>query len=229
MPQFDGQSLPARRRRGRPVGSDSAETRNRILKAARQVIIERGYHAATFQAIAMAADLSRPTLHYYFASREEIYGKLVADAAGVMADCIGEAKRKDTLLAQLTALVAAMHEADFRDRSQSAFLVSARLEATRNPELEVGTGDPLRDFLESLLGDAQSRGELAADAVVTPIADMLHAMLWGVGFHAGFVAEQADMELITKQLSRLLSHGLLSDVSEPVNRRDTFRDTPRAV
>ena len=59
---------------------------------------ERGYHAATFQAIAMAAGLSRPTLHYYFASREEIYGMLVADASGVIADCIGEAKRKDTFL-----------------------------------------------------------------------------------------------------------------------------------
>jgi AcrR family transcriptional regulator len=228
MPQLDGQSLPVRRR-GRPVGSDSAETRNRILNAARQVIIERGYHAATFQAIALAAGLSRPTLHYYFPSREAIYATLVADTAGVMSDCIGEARRKDTLLEQLTALVEAMHQADFRDRTQSAFLVSARLEATRNPELQVGTGGALHEFLESLLVEAKSRGELAADTVVTPIADMLTAMLWGMGFHAGFVAEQAAMGLITKQLGRLLSHGLLADVSGPANRGDAFRDTPQAI
>lgn len=216
MLQVNGQSLPAARRRGRPVGSDSAETRNRILKAARQVIIERGYHAATFQAIAMAADLSRPTLHYYFDSREEIYRVLVADASGVMVDCIGAAKRKDTLLGQLTALVAAMHDADFRDRTQIAFLVSARLEATRNPELRAGTGSVLRSYLESVLVDGKARGELAADAVVAPIADMLHAMLWGLGFHAGFVDDEAVMYLITKQLERLLSDGLLSDAGEPV-------------
>ena len=157
MPQLDGQSLPAARRRGRPVGSDSAETRNTILRAARQVINERGYHAATFQAIAMAAGLSRPTLHYYFASREEIYGMLVADACGVIADCIGAAKRKDTLLEQLAALVAAMHEADVRDRSLIAFLVSARLEATRNPELEVGLGNALRSFLRVSRSSPRSR------------------------------------------------------------------------
>jgi AcrR family transcriptional regulator len=213
MPQLDGQLLPAVRHRSRPVGSDSAETRNRILKSARKVINERGYHAATFQAIAMAANLSRPTLHYYFGSRQEIYGTLVAEAGGVLADCIGEARRKNTLLEQLTALVAAMHEADFRDRTQGAFLVSACLESTRNPELQVDAGDALRNFLESSLGEAKSRGELSADTAVPPIADMLHAMLWGVGFHAGFIDSRADMGLITKQLSRLLSHGLLDSTS----------------
>lgn len=158
MPQLDAQSLPPPRRRGRPVGSDSAETRSAILRAARQVIIERGYHAATFQAIAVAAGLSRPSVHDYFSSREEIYGTLMADAACVMADCIGEAKRKDTLLDQLAALGAAMHEADIGDRHQIAFLVSARLEATRNPELLADTGAVLRDFLESLLTEAESGG-----------------------------------------------------------------------
>jgi AcrR family transcriptional regulator len=221
MPQLDGQSLPAVSRRGRPVGSDSGETRNRILRSARKVINERGYHAATFQAIAVAANLSRPTLHYYFGSREEIYGALVAEAGGVLADCIGEAKGKNTLLEQLTALVVAMHEADLRDRSQVAFLVSACLESTRNPGLQVEACDVLRNFLRSSLGEAKSRGELSADAVVTPIADLLHAMLWGVGFHAGFVGSQADMRLITKQLMRLLSHGLLGPAPVAVSVEPT--------
>jgi hypothetical protein len=48
---------------------------------------------------------------------------------------------------------------------------------------------------------------------VTPIADMLHAMLWGVGLHAGFIDSQVDLGLITKQLTRLLSHGLLDSTS----------------
>jgi AcrR family transcriptional regulator len=216
MPQLNGQSLPVgrRRRRGRPAGSDSAETRNRILRAARQVITERGYHAATFQAIAMAADLSRPTLHYYFDSREQIYGMLVAEAGDVMADCIDAARRKDTLIEQLTELVSGMLDVDGQNRSRLAFLVSARLESTRNPVLQVGTSGAVLNFLESLLGDAKSRGELAADESVTPIADMLHAMLWGVGLHAGFIDSRADLGLITKQLTRLLSHGLLGSTSE---------------
>ena len=188
---------------------DSAETRNTILRAARQVINERGYHAATFQAIAMAAGLSRPTLHYHFASREEIYGMLVADASGVIADCIGEAKRKDTFLEQLAALVAAMHEADVRDRSLSRLPGERPPRGHRNPELEVGLGNALRSFLRWSLCAAKSRGELAADTAVVPIADMLHAMLWGLGFHAGFVDSQTDLRSIAKQLNGLFANGLL--------------------
>jgi AcrR family transcriptional regulator len=228
MPQLDGRSLPAARRRGRPVGSDSAETRNTILRAARQVINERGYHAATFQAIAMAAGLSRPTLHYYFASREEIYGMLVADASGVIADCIGEAKRNDTFLEQLAALIAAMHEADVRDRSLIAFLVSARLEATRNPELEVGLGNALRNFLQWSLCAAKSRGELAADMAVVPIADMLHAMLWGLGFHAGFVDSQTDLRSIAKQLNGLFANGLRCPESVATGHREALQSATAA-
>jgi AcrR family transcriptional regulator len=229
MPQLDSKSPRVARRRGRPVGSDSAETRNRILRAARQVINERGYHAATFQAIAIAADLSRPTLHYYFASREEIYEALVAEAGGVMADCIGAAKRQRTTIDQLAALLAAIHEADLRDRSQIAFLVSARLEATRNPDLPVGVGGALRGFLESLVVDAKARGELSPDTAVTPITDMLDALLWGLGFHAGFVNDRANMILITKQLGHLLSHGLLEDRGRRPIPADTMCDTPSAV
>jgi AcrR family transcriptional regulator len=230
MPQLDAKSLPVvRRRRGRPTGSDSAETRNRILRAARQVISERGYHAATFQAIAAAADLSRPTLHYYFDSREQIYAVLVDEAGDVMAECIDAARRKDTLIEQLAALVSGILEVDRLDRSRLAFLVSARLESTRNPALKLGASSALLSFLESSLSDAQSRGELAADTVVTPIADMLHAMLWGVGLHAGFMAGPAGIGSITKQLTRLLSHGLLNTADEQTNRSDTFRDTPSAV
>jgi AcrR family transcriptional regulator len=214
------------RRRGRPVGSDSAETRTRILRASRQVIIERGYQAATFQAIALAAGLSRPTLHYYFASREEIYRALVAEAGSVLADCIATIRPQDTLATQFTSLVEAIYLADFGDRSQVAFLVSARLESTRNPELRAYAGLELSDFLTTLVGDAKARGELADDCAVEPVVDMLRAMLWGIGFYAGFVDEAAHLCLITTQLGDLFSHGLLGGAR---SAGDAEGDTPNLV
>lgn len=233
MGQRVGSSASEGRRRGRPVGSDSAETRNRILKASRQVITERGYQAATFQAIAVAAELSRPTLHYYFASREEIYRTLIAESDLVVAECIAKAQRDGNLVERFSSLVAAIHEAEFLDRSQIAFLVSARLESTRNVELREHAGNRLRDYLETLVGDARAKGELPNDAAVGPIVEMLHAVLWGVGFYSGFVEDAADMYLITKQLDRLFTHGLLeagdSAKGNSETRGDTYRDTPSAV
>ena len=88
---FDTRPEPAGRGRGRPIGSDCGETRAGILRAARDVINDRGYEAATFQAIAERAGLSRPTMHYYFHTREEIYDSLVQEASSIVADCINEA------------------------------------------------------------------------------------------------------------------------------------------
>ena len=229
MAQRDGLNGAAVRRRGRPVGSDSAETRSRILKASRLVINERGYQAATFQAIALAAELSRPTLHYYFSSREEIYRALIAESDTVVAECIAKAQRDGTLVERFSALVGAIHEADFLDQSQIAFLVSARLESSRNPELREHAGNDLRDFLSTLVGDAAARGELPADAPGTPIVEMLHAMLWGIGFYSGFVEDAAEMHLITKQLERLITHGLVGPDGNPAACGDTFGDTPDGV
>jgi AcrR family transcriptional regulator len=229
MAQCDDRPIMAARRRGRPVNSDSAETRSRILRASRQVINERGYQAATFQAIAMAAGLSRPTLHYYFASREEIYQTLVAEARVVIADFIVEAQRPKTLVEQFSALVTAIHHADFRDRSQIAFLVSARLESTRNPELHAYASDGLGDCLATLAAAARARGELPEDTPVAPVVEMLHAMLLGVVFYAGFVDDAADMHLITRQLDRMVTHGLLPDALDPSTRCDTNGDTPSVV
>ncbi|WP_319444930.1 MULTISPECIES: TetR/AcrR family transcriptional regulator [unclassified Mycobacterium] len=212
MPQIDRRSLATGRRRGRPVGSDSAETRNHILQAARHVIIERGYQAATFQAIAVTAGLSRPTLHYYFANREQIFRTLVTEASTLLTDCIAKAQEHESLVAQLSALVEAIGAAERRDRSTSAFLVSARLEAKRNPELVYDSGADLRVFLTKLVTDASVRGELRPGTDPAPVVDMVQSMLWGIGVYSGFVEDAADMDLVTKQLIKLFSHGLLSDV-----------------
>jgi AcrR family transcriptional regulator len=221
------------RRRGRPIGSDSAETRNSILKASRQVINERGYQAATFQAIARAAGLSRPTLHYYFASREQIYRALVDQADELLADCIATARRQTSLVDRFSAFVTAIHQADDLDRSQIAFLVSARLESTRNPELRAHAGTGLGDFLTTLVRDAKSRGELSEDVATAPVVELLRAMMWGVGFYAGFVEGGADMCLMANQLHRLFLYGLDGGTHpEKVAssaRCDTEGDTPSAV
>lgn len=213
MPQSNGHAPSTGRRRGRPVGSDSAETRSRILRAARRVINERGYHAATFQAIAVTAELSRPTLHYYFASREEIFEALLADVSGVMADCIAKAERHDRLVDQLSALVKAIQDVDVRDHSTLAFLVSARLEASRNPELQYDGDAVMREFIATLVDAAADRGELPEHVSSKSVVDLLHSVVWGMGFYAGVVNDADKTHEITKLLSRVFSHGLLNPVS----------------
>ena len=71
-------------------------------------------------------------------------------------------------------------------------MVSARLESTRNPELRAYAGIGLGDCLRTLVTAAKARGELSEDTAVAPGVEMLHAMLLGVVFYAGFVDDAAD-------------------------------------
>jgi AcrR family transcriptional regulator len=219
----------APRKRGRPVGADSAETRNRILRAAREVINKCGYQAATFQAIAMEAGLTRPSVHNYFASREQIYNTLAAEGRDVMAACIAAVQDRDTLRGQLSALVGALYDAEQRDRSKIAFLVTARMEAVRNPELNIRSGIGINELLEEMVREAILRGELPADAEVDAIVDMLQALMWGLGFYAGFIDTAADMAPMHALLDRAMAQGLLAAAGGADSANDTSGDTPGTV
>jgi AcrR family transcriptional regulator len=194
------------------VGADSAETRARILRAAREVIIERGYEAANFQAIASRAGLSRPTMHYYFHTREDIHECLVAEAYSIVADCIALAKREDTLLKQRSTFVAATHRSGFADRTMLQFVITARLEFHRSPSLR-GTPGPvvsaIQEFYLSMVEDAIARGEIPEDTDPAAVVNMLLAMFLGMGFYAGFIVDSNNMPMIAKQLHHLMTHGLL--------------------
>jgi len=194
------------------VGADSAETRARILRAAREVIAERGYEAANFQAIASRAGLSRPTMHYYFHTREDIHECLVAEAYSIVADCIAQAKREDTLLKQLSTFVRATHGSGFADRSMLQFVITARLEFHRSPSLR-GSPAPvvsaIQEFYGSMVEDAIARAEIPDDTDPAAVVNMLLAMFLGMGFYAGFIVDSNNMPVIAKQLHQLMTHGLL--------------------
>ena len=194
------------------MGAESAETRARILRAAREVITERGYEAANFQAIASRSGLSRPTMHYYFHTREDIHECLVAEAYSIVADCIAQAKREDTLLKQLSRFVAATHGSGFADRSLLQFIITARLEFHRSPSLRGSPGpvvSAIQDFYGSMVEDAIARGEIPEDTDPAAVVNMLLAMLLGMGFYAGFIVDSNNMSVIAKQLHLLMTHGLL--------------------
>jgi AcrR family transcriptional regulator len=213
----ENQPATGGRGRGRPVGSDSAETRAAILRAALHVINERGYEAATFQAIALRAGFSRPTMHYYFHTKEEIYEMLQQEAYSVVADCIDAALRESCLLKQFTAFVAAAQRSDMSDGSMMRFIVTSRFEQHRCPSLR-GSSTPVSDavagFYARIVDEAIARGELPGDADAKAVVDMLYAMFWGMGFFAGFVHQPDDLRNIAKQLDRMFRKGLLNGSGE---------------
>ncbi|EUA14219.1 bacterial regulatory s, tetR family protein [Mycobacterium kansasii 732] len=199
----------ARRGPGRPPAAKSDETRRRIVSAARQVFSERGYDGATFQEIAVRADLTRPAINHYFGSKRVLYREVVDQTNELVVTAgIERARHEPTLLRRLAAFITVAMEADEKNPSTAAFLATAVLESQRHPELGRSENDPVagsRKFLIWAVHDAVERGELTADTRAAPLAEALLLMLCGVGFYAGFVGSYREMADIIAALRQLMA------------------------
>ena len=202
----------ASRRPGRPPAGKADDTRKRILHAARQVFSERGYEGATFQAIAVRADLTRPAINHYFSSKRVLYREVVnqTNKLVVMAS-IERAERETTLMGRLTAFISAAVLANSENPSASAFLVTNVLESQRHPELNTTENDAVRisrEFLMRVVNDAIGRGEIAADIDASALVETLLVVLCGVGFYAGYVQSYEEMLAVSDVLRQLLEGAL---------------------
>ncbi|MFR9795253.1 TetR family transcriptional regulator [Streptomyces sp. MS06] len=68
-----GRSPATARRRGRPPRAESADTRDRILTAAREEFSARGYEKTSVRGIAKAAGVDPALVHHYFGTKEQVF------------------------------------------------------------------------------------------------------------------------------------------------------------
>jgi len=173
---------------GRPPAAKAADTRDRVIPAAREVVSELGYDAATFQAIAARADLTRPAINHYFSSKRALYREVLDQTSNlVVAQGMARAQEETTLMGRLAAFVSVALQADSQDRAAAAFLITSILESQRHPELSQDENDSLnnsRAFVGWAVTDAIERGEIVVepDTDIAALAELLVALMWGIGF-----------------------------------------------
>jgi AcrR family transcriptional regulator len=197
---------------GRPPAAKAAETRERIVQAAREVFSELGYDAATFQAIAIRADLTRPAINHYFASKRVLWREVVEQTnALIVSAAMARAQDQTGLLARLSAFFTVAMQADSEDRSAAAFLVTSVLESQRHPELSTDDHDSLktsREFISWVVHEAIKRGELTTDTDINHLVEMLVAVMWGMGFYAGFVGAHDELASVVHKFELLMANKL---------------------
>lgn len=59
--------------------TENTDMERRIIQAAKQVFIEKGYEKAGMSDIAACVGINRPALHYYFRTKERMYEAVFAD------------------------------------------------------------------------------------------------------------------------------------------------------
>lgn len=166
---MNGDAGGTTRRRGRPPGTESGDTRDRILTTAREEFSERGYEKTSVRGIAKAAGVDPALVHHYFGTKEQVFEAAIEvafapalrapDAIGDALDEVGERLTRFILglwenPASRTPLLAIVRSAV---NNETAATVFRRLIATQ----------VLRRVAAQLhLPDAELRVELAAAQLV---------------------------------------------------------------
>jgi hypothetical protein len=138
---------------------------------------------------------------------------LLADIRDRVAECAVAAAGAGSMRRQLAAFTAELHRLGTAEPALMKMVVTARIDhhmGVHRHETATEIVSTVHGFYDTVVADAVRRGELAADTDVHAVADLLAALFWGVGFHAGFVAAGVDASEIARQLFQLLGHGLLN-------------------
>jgi AcrR family transcriptional regulator len=151
-------------RRGRPPAADSEETRQRLLRAARERFGESGYARASMADIAHEAGVTPRAIYYYFSSKADLFQQATAAAYDrFTAEIVERVLVHDDIRTRLHGFVDVFRVLFREDRGLVAFLSLAPFEAHRNPELPGArqlTGE-LPDINELLVREAVAEGALA--------------------------------------------------------------------
>ena len=123
------------RRRGRPANGDSAETRARLIRVARQSFAERGFDLTTVGDVARSADLVPSAFYHYFDGKETLYRAVYEETVADLWVSLDNSAAGHVRLADaLTDLVLEAIRVTAEQPHHSYFLVGLASEAARRPQ-----------------------------------------------------------------------------------------------
>ncbi len=199
---------------GRPPAGDSADTRRRILGAARQRFARDGFRSTTNRLIADDVGISSSALYHYYASKAELYAAVYCDTVNEMYNEFeAAAAGRADVLQQYTAVLARACDLQAADPSITGFLVAVAQETQRHPDL-LSLLAPQRGrharFFTDLVAAAAARGELYPDVDLTALADLMGAVLTGLARMAAAAGDPQRYVAAVAVLDRFVDGSLLT-------------------
>ncbi|MFK4724684.1 AcrR family transcriptional regulator [Bradyrhizobium niftali] len=130
-------------RRGRPLKSDAAGVQVRILDAAQQLFLEKGYRSSSIDKISALAPASKPTIYAHFPGKQALFAAVVSRTIDGLTDFDGFTAEGRTIEDKLTSLGTSIVDGVLEE---SMGVVRATIaEAQRFPELSRKFHDAARD------------------------------------------------------------------------------------
>ena len=137
---------------------------NKIINTAREVFIEKGFAETSMSEIATRADINRPTLHYYFRTKEKMYQAIFGSIAQTILHKVFDAltNRDESISQRIGCIVDAYYAIFLENPSLPMFILR---EVNRDPQqlihtvCEIHAIDPILQALTSLQ-EEMNQGQL---------------------------------------------------------------------
>ncbi len=199
---------------GRPTAGDSAETRRRILQAARVRFARDGFRATTNRLIAGDVGITSGAIYHYVESKAELYAAVYCDTVDhVYTELERAAAGERHLLEQFSAVLRRACELQMDDPSITGFIVAVAQETQRQPDLLAlmtpQRGRHLR-FFTGLVDAAAKRGELQPDVDRRALADLLGSVLTGLARMSAAAGDPARYTAAVEVLERFFDGTLVT-------------------
>jgi AcrR family transcriptional regulator len=197
----------------------SAQKRERILEAAREVCESRGYEGTRMEAIAAAAGVSKGTLYNFFESKEQLFADMLMHGYAAFGHLLPPLVDSDLdAETRITGLIDALIEnfdalATHILISHQAWSVSLQTQRTRTrvfPALQSFYND-FQNGLEAALRSGVESGRYRADLDVSTFASGFIGMLDGMLYRSGF-ADEAMREVCGPAGARRAFDWLLAQI-----------------
>lgn len=148
------------------AAADNPGKREIILEAARKVFLEVGFGAASMDAIANNAQVSKQTVYNHFGSKEELFAAMVRDTCDSMTLAFAEAARDGNPEKTLRAIAQRFMDATFSEDKLALHRI-LMAEVPRFPELgrifyQSGPA-VIRQFLADYFREQHKRGALKVE------------------------------------------------------------------
>jgi AcrR family transcriptional regulator len=212
---------PPGKRLGRPKDADSAETRLRLIREARQIFALKGYGATTNKDIAASVGITPGAIYHYVLSKSELYVEVYEEVQSQVADVFAKALvGKVGLLDSMTAVLDAAVDLNEQDPSLAGFLFGVSRDVRHHPDLRHlfrSRGMATVQLIRGLVEDAVASGEILPDQL-RPVEDMLGAVLNGLVRFSNLIGDNERHSRSVEMLKLMLAGTLIRPVTPPADQ-----------
>jgi AcrR family transcriptional regulator len=159
-------------------------TRRRILKAARQVFVEKGFHRASIDDVVAACGLSVGAIYTYFPNKDELIRASILDANREESDAVlADTRAAGSVAERLDRGIRGWWRYTIEAPGAPAFLAEAWGEASRRPlirDLMARRYERGITMTSIMFRECVERGDLPADLDVDALARTIGALTDGM-------------------------------------------------